>query len=305
MEAPENKSPCPDCPECGGLGFTMKDDMTQLECPRLFWRRVGQKLGTEIATAPGIADTPLHSRTDVQPVVDRTTKNLFLKGWWSDLLPHFKIAFLRKFFLVAKVEGFYFRIVTDERLKNVYLSNEAYAAKQKKKRDEGETYNSLGDLVGGSYDLVVIRLGFLGYKNVAMPGILKETLMLRQALNLPTWIVEEPESIFGQGHFSWSLEVDEYIRRRFEVIDLTQEKPDIVIEPRGVEGARPRVTKEKDDGMSVDEEEPTPSPPKRMPAARFISEERSDEKPKTSALDSVLVGDGGFKKRKKSGGGPV
>lgn len=295
----ENQSPCPNCPKCGGSGFTMKDDMTQAECENLFWRRVGAKLGAEIATAPPLAETPLFVPA-AEPPVDKTQRNVFLKGWWGDLLPHFKTTFIRKYHAVGRVEGFYFRIVTDERLKNVYLSNEAYAMKQRKKRDEGETFNSLSDLVGNFYHLVIIRLGFLGYKNVAMPGILKETLLLRQALNLPTWLVEEPESPFGPGHFSWSMDVDDYVKRRFEILDLTKTREGVELEYRGVEGASPIRS---EPGMSLDEDAPAAPAPKpatvRTPKSNF-------EAPATDFdHDPILTGSGnkGAFKYKKGGKG--
>jgi hypothetical protein len=82
----------------------------------------------------------------------------------------------------------------------------------------------LSDFIGNDYDLIVIRLGFLGYKNVAMSGALKESLLIRQAINKPTWIIEEPNNPFQQGHFSWSQDLSEYINYYFKVINLSEGK---------------------------------------------------------------------------------
>jgi len=275
----------------------MKDDTTQIECENLFWRRVGLKLGVEIATARPLSGTPLFD-SSVDPPVDRTQRNVFLHGHWDDLLAHLKCAFIRKYHMTGRVEAFSFQIVTDERLKNVYLSNEAYSTKQRKKRDEGETFNALSDLIGNFYQLVVIRLGFLGYKNVAMPGILKEALLLRQGMNLPVWLVEEPESPFGPGHFSWSLEVNEYVGRRFENLDLTQPR-DSSSQPqyRGVEGASPF---QNEPGMALDSEEILPSKPSPKPKSPPPSEAEAV----VFDNDPILMGNGkkNYKKGSRRGG---
>lgn len=252
--------PCPNCVKCGGRGYVMKDGdpFTQVECNNLFLRRVGMKLGVEIATAAPLEESPLYMWGG--KAKDKTQSNLFLKGDWVDLLPHIKCALLRKFYSCG-VEAFSFRVVTDERLKNVYLSNEAYTAKQRKKRDEGEVYNSLSDLIGNSHNLIIIRLGFLGYKNVAMPGILKETLMMRQAQGVPTWLVEDPDSPFVPGHFSWSLDVSDYITRYYETLDFTS----AVRTPKS-------DLPEEDEGLGLDPLETEVAPEPRVKAQAPVVE---------------------------------
>lgn len=296
MLAPENKSPCPDCKECKGLGYTLggTDGTTQKECRNVYYRRLGARLGVEIATAALLTESPLYvpSAEPGQPTADLTRKNLYLKGWWSDLTSHFKWALICKFGDVG-LEAFRFHIVTDERLKEVWLSKEAYTSKSRKSREESATFNNLSELIGDSYSLVIIRLGFLGHKNVAMPGILKEALMIRQAATLPTWIVEEPESPFGPGHLTYSPEVMDYINQRFEVVNLTKDRPERSIYLRGVEGAKPRV--EADTGMDVDDQEVDDTPLRRVVASPPASFEG----------DPLLGGGGSGKKRyspKKRGG---
>lgn len=277
---------CPNCVKCGGRGYIMKDGdpFTQIECNNLFLRRVGLKLGVEIATAATLADSPLY----VWGGKDKTQSNLFLKGDWVDLLPHLKCALLRKFYSCG-VEAFSFRVVTDERLKNVYLSNEAYTAKQRKKRDEGEVYNSLSDLIGNSHNLIIIRLGFLGYKNVAMPGILKETLMMRQAQGVPTWVVEDPDSLFVPGHFSWSLDVSDYLTRYYETLDFTS----------AVRTPRSGLPEEEDEGLGLDtpETKVAPEPKPRVKAqAPVVVEGVAD------FSSDLALGTGYVKKNYKKGG---
>lgn len=205
------------CPRCQGKGtLPTDDDMTVRQCICAYSRTLKAHLGSEIALAP-LIQSPLYQpgAPGEPPKVDRTTENLFLKGFWSDLLSHLKWG------LGCKGPFFRFRVVTDERLKVVYLGAESYAARAKGRRDEVQTYNSLADLVGPDVDLLILRLGFLGHKNVAMAGILKEALMIREAACKPTWLVEVPTSPFGPGHYSYSDEVGDYILNTFEVVDLT------------------------------------------------------------------------------------
>jgi len=209
----------PPCQKCGGSGKIQIDDSTVTQCICAFARAMKEHLGSEIALAPVVKSSPLFVAGQPDPKVDRTKDNLFLKGYWADLLPHFKAA------LIGKGLFFQFKIVTDEKLKTVFVGDESYKVRARSKRDDIETNNSLADLVGPDNALVIIRLGFLGYKNVAMPGILREALLLREALSKATWIVEDPDQgYFGPGHLAYSDEAAEVIDRIFTVVDLTNKK---------------------------------------------------------------------------------
>jgi hypothetical protein len=160
--------------------------------------------------------------------LDRTKENLFLKTFWIDLLPHLKWA------LVCKGPLFRYRIITDEKLKTVFVGAESYIQRPRNKRDDITTFNSLGDLLGADYDLVLIRLGFLGRPNKAIAGALKEALMLRESVLKPTWLIEEPLCCFGPGYFAYSADNAAYIERLYKVIDFTDPSrplPETELEP--------------------------------------------------------------------------
>ncbi len=154
--------------------------------------------------------------------------------------------------------AFQFRIITDARVKDIYVGDESYSKKAKKKRDDEDSFNSLRDLLEDP-DLVIIRLGFLGYSNKAMPGALKEACLTREALKKATWLVEDPEiAPFSQGHHAWSPEVEVYVHRTFAEIDLEGEavrpspKPSLEKAPSFVGG--PSLDPEED--MAAPREEP-------------------------------------------------
>jgi len=114
---------------------------------------------------------------------------------------------------------FRFLLITDERIKNVFVGNESAKVKPKEERDTTKSFNCLADLVC-DHDLVVVLLGFLGHKNVAMPGALKEALMLREVAQKATWIVDKMDYPFGIGHHSYSEDVSDYIFSHFQCLDI-------------------------------------------------------------------------------------
>lgn len=291
----------PICVRCRGSGVLPieGDDTTVQQCICSYSRALKAHLGAEIATAPLIDRSPLFvpGPPGEPPKIDRTRDNLFLKGYWRDLLSHLKWA------LGCKGPMFRYRLVTDEKLRNVYLGKEAYATQAKARRDEMVTFNALPDLVGPEIDLVIIRLGFLGYKNIAMPGILKEALMIREFACKPTWIVEVPTSIFGPGHFSFSEEVFEYITDHFETLNLVRKESARSDDtPHGFSGA----PLPDEDSVGLGSDAPVPVVPV-VPSKIAMPEERFTSPP---VQDTDLPGEGRNARRptkgkKKSSGEPV
>lgn len=223
------------CPTCGGVGYLYDEaSYTRIPCNCKVAEYMTKHLGTEIAKAPTIYSSPLYEFGDKSgdpPRVDRTRENLHIKCAWVDLLSHLKLC------LWPKGIFFNFRIVTDEKIKTVFVGAESYAQRAKSKRDDLVTYNSLNDLLGKEWDFVIIRLGHLGHKNAAAPGAVKEALMIRDVALKPTWIIEEPNSPFGYGNFTWSEDLQDYIDRNFKGIELKRENDDRIFDQRGYHGA--------------------------------------------------------------------
>jgi hypothetical protein len=224
----------PVCPTCNGSGYMYNDEtFTRIPCDCKIAEYMTTHLGTEIARAKSIYSSPLMELADVSgtpPKLDRTRENLHIKSTWIDLLPHLKLC------LWVKGIFFNFRVVTDEKIKTVFVGAESYNQRAKSKRDDMATMNSLNDLIGPEYDFVVVRLGFLGHKNVAAPGAVKEALMVRDVARKPTWIVEEPASPFGPGNYTYSDDLAEYIDRHYKTIAITGTSSRAV-EYRGFAGA--------------------------------------------------------------------
>jgi hypothetical protein len=214
-------------------------------------------------------------KRDDPPVVDRTSKNLIIQGNWYDIASHIKWA------LIAKGLKFFSKTVTDEKLKNVWLGNEKYNSRPKKNRDDDSTYNSLSDLIGENYHLLIIRLGHLGYKNIAMPGILKEALMLRQVARVPTWLIVEPGNPFVPGHFAYSDDVYSYLaHNKYEIIRIKETEAGR--RAALAESLSEQADEEGNLSMGVDNTPTVQSPPPAKP--------RSDPPPSVTGSSMDMAG---------------
>ncbi len=298
------------CAKCNGTQVIMIDDLTVEPCVCLRAKLFKQHLGAEIALAPTIVTSPLFQLgpEGQLPSVDRTTENLFIKGEWADILSHLKWA------LYCKGLKYRFRVVTDERIRTIFVGAEAYTARNKKQRDDMQTFNTLADLVGVEFELIVIRLGFLGHKNIAAAGAFKEALMLREVLCKPTWIVEVPSSIFGPGHLTYSDDVGDYIDNHFEVLTIKPSTSERSSRPVVAHGVAAPVATFVDDGEDVSLSATTPALVPFMPKPRIVAPTRPAYQPEPeperhytdrseSKGDSGLGAlEGGDRKRKYNGG---
>ena len=273
------------CEKCGGVGQIQVGPDDWVRCICSFVRTFKAKVGPDVASARTIESSPFYvpGEPGEPPKVDKTTSNVFIRGWWSDLLPHLKYTLIWKNF--AYNLQYFLQVTTDERLKAVYLGQEAYSSRSKKKRDEIETFNTLHDYVGPGYHLVIIQLGYLGYSNKAMAGILQESLLLRQANNLPTWILEKPDCLYDSSHFAYSPQVADFFNRYFEVIDLTNGDP-----------VAQRNELSSDEGISLDDGEDLEE------ALEFAARTSSPPVPPSPDLDKLISDVTGPSKKKKKGG---
>jgi hypothetical protein len=145
-------------------------------------------------------------------LINRTKENLFIRGvTLGGLLPH-----LRLVFACLPIR---YKIVDDSRLRDVFVGGESYTSKAKALRDQRESNNVIADLVGKDFDLVIIRLGVLGYKNIAAAGVLREALMVREGLAKATWLFEDSDPTIRWEH-SRDLDVESYIEKRFKNVNL-------------------------------------------------------------------------------------
>ena len=283
---------CPRCgrtpiPGCGGRGYFLIDETTVRPCRNLYIKQLTQHLGTEISISNHVTKSPLYEMGEQPgdpPKVDRTEENLVLRveSWYS-LLPHLKWT------LGCKGLDFRFKILTDLEVVTVKVGATSKDSQGKTRAESDEVFNHIGDLIE-DYDLLILKVGQMGYKNRAAAGALYELLLIRESQRRPVWVVIDGEKPWDTMNpdtqsygYSYSSEVQSYLNRWFDYITMPPADP----------GERLVASSEN----FIVEDEPTPEPKTRavtkttkpLPA---IPELNLDN------LDNVLPGENNSKKTK-------
>lgn len=284
---------CPKChlpmiEACAGRGYIRVDEGTTSPCPRILARQLRNHLGREIADVRYVPSPLFVLDKNRQVVEDATQKNLFIRTEWPGFLPHLQWVLAHKGIL------FVFRVVTDTKIKSVFVGDEQYKARPAHMREDTLTFNNLEDLVGSSVDLVIIKLGYLGYKNKAASGALLEALLVRDAHRKPTWVIDDSRSGYEWNH-SRSPEVEEYLSR-FDQIDIAPVASDRPEKDAGI------LVDEGDDEALLQDPEPVVVPVRNL--ARPRPEPRLEVPSSSEGLGDFLDGKKSVKKfGKKKGGG--
>jgi len=278
---------------------TIKDAEDRMRhCPNMARKlkiaNIRERLGI-LCKATSIKTSPLFTPSvkEGAPLVDLTTQNLFIRGVTKNgLHPHLKLALAGKMWTNPT---YAYKIVEDHRLKDVYLGGESFRNRTPTQRERNETTNIISDIVGEAFDLVIIILGTLGYKNIAAPGILKEALMVRESLGKATWLFESKDPAMPW-KFSKDSDIELYVER-FRPIQLESDddSSDWSYEANGisVDEHEPQQPDLNPAAHEVDEEPPPPSPRKpQRTASREIYRDEPPWKPSGGVVDD-LSGPGG------------
>lgn len=252
---------------CDGTGLVPTQNGRHQMCRNLHVQQLRRHLGPEIAGVRHV-QSPLLRLDGSTVVEDMTKSNLWLQIAWPDLVPHLKWVFGLKGLL------FNFKIVTDVKIKSVFVGAEAYRARATAEREDRESFNTLEDLVGKEVDLLLVKLGYLGHKNIAAAGAIKEALMVREVLGKPTWMIEDTRRDHAWVH-SRSEELEMYMAK-FQVLSA---------DDLGVARARAVPA-------------PPPTPRKALPVFDEVEAEEEAE-----IVETLQIDFGGAKKKKKGGWG--
>lgn len=247
-----------------------------------FW---ASYLGADIFNSQAVVShlySPVVDPETLEISGDRTEDNLFIKGLWSDLKQHLKFVLFSK---RKQFPNFTFEIIDDGLLVDVWLGRKAYNNHARQDRDSMVTYNSLRDLVSDP-SLVIIRLGAMTAPNRAAPKVLMEALSIRFQAGAPTWLVEDWKP-FGDGHMFYNEDVDDFIIRRFDIVDLGG---DVKAERE----ARQEGEQFENGGTVAFDTESEP-PPRVVPVSQYKERITTDRQPQQSKNAQ-------WKKHKKGGG---
>ncbi len=175
------------------------------------------RMTPEMLKVTHVTESPLYiprKKGEVGPSVNKSGDNLHIKGITRrGLLAHLK--------LIVMCQPLSYHLIDDAFLLEVYLGKQQYTSRPKELRETLRTYNSINDLIGSEFDLVVITVGIQSYKNVSSSSQLLEALKRRRDVyDRATWILEPPGSNW---HLSRDADVDQYLEDHFEMIELESE----------------------------------------------------------------------------------
>lgn len=213
MAKKKNEDRIKNCDACGGTGYlpvseedeefeSLKEmygtdmiaGMAKERCDCLLEVQFKQWVGGAIYNADEREESFL---------LDRLEDNLFIRASHQNFLSHWKHTLQQQEFT------FFWRLVTDSKIRDIFVGND-------------EKFHALSSLVHNP-ELLVIRMGVLSYKNVAMPGLILEALKIRQFEDKPTWVVNDPDNPFQKGHLAWSGELEYFLEQNFETVVLQDE----------------------------------------------------------------------------------
>ena len=109
-----------------------------------------------------------------------------------------------------------FRVVTDADMMVAWLATAALQGIDVRDADaRPEAMVSLAKLtlvdLMDPPELLIVRLGVKAARNSAMPEVLMESLTHRGHLGKPTWVWDQPDCRYGEGHLSYSHVVHQFI----------------------------------------------------------------------------------------------
>lgn len=208
-EAPKEEPPTEGvCQRCGGQGFIWQDSFNMEKCICSLEASLEQKLHDSIRGITTHISADKLAKSGVSLDAD-----LYLKVPWHKARVWLASAIRER----HRSRSFVHNVVSDSEILSAWLSPARRETFEGDERDGLFTQRvaTLEDLIRPP-ELLVIRLGILGYKNQAMSGILLESLMLRKEIERkPTWVVVDPDEPLVDGHRCWSSVLEKYLDNHF------------------------------------------------------------------------------------------
>lgn len=198
----------PDCKMCKGTGKVRvvvgeNEPPKQKVCDCTIASRLienAERGWTGVTKGEVVKSSPLSSLTET---------NVYITGdlnWLKAQVRHIAI---------RKPLTWRYKLITDKEIMASWLATASLAGVDIIDKEAFEITTaklSIEDLVQ-PYDLVIFRLGVKAARNTAMPEVLLEALALREHLELPTWVWDQPTRPLHDGHRCWSMAVELELRQ--------------------------------------------------------------------------------------------
>jgi hypothetical protein len=196
------------CPHCKNKGFIWVNHFDMEKCICSLQESLEQKLHP---TLRGI--TSHLSAKKLKKNGISIDSDLYLQSPWHKARIFLASAIKER----HRTKPFNHNVVADSEILNAWLSPARRESFEGDERDAqfAQQVATLDDLVRPP-DLLIVRLGILGYKNQAMAGILLESIMLRREVERkPTWVIIDPDEPLVEGHRCWSQALVKYLEANF------------------------------------------------------------------------------------------
>jgi hypothetical protein len=283
---------CPKCggtpiPGCDGRGYTFVGEDTVRPCLNILAKELKEHLlicggerGSVLANTRHVKESPLFlaGPPGEPPQVDRTNEDLYITASTEkEALSHLKLA------LGSKGRNFSFSIITDEKIRTVFVGDTHAKVRGSSLSSDPKVFNSLEDLVTDPA-LLILMVGHLKYKNKAAAGALLEALVLREHAGKMTWIVHVSTKTWDH---SYSEEVRKFLEANYGMIDLNSSETG---------PALPEVPASVDDDMTIEMHEPGESKPQQHQRHEWDDVEQGVNGPSKAESEDLMPLPGDAKK---------
>jgi len=186
----------PNCPICKGSGHQLKEmgvgPPGVVSCACLHKQKILNHLERGCVGLSRVYDI------DETPLVKYHNKNLWVTGSNRAFRQH-----LRKVALEVGL-SWDFKVVPDGDLPRAWLANmSTYEILDLEMSAMEPTASTFEDLIEPP-GLLIVQLGVRSLKMTPMPDAVRETLTRRDFLDKPTWITDQPQYRFQEGHICYS-----------------------------------------------------------------------------------------------------
>lgn len=199
------------CEKCGGTGYLplAEDDPEFIELVEMYGNPVIAQTTTQRCEClleqqfRSWVGKPIYEAEIVEesPLTELIDEDIFISASHREFLAHIRYVLERQPFT------FFWKAVSDAELRDIFVGND-------------EKVTAISNIVRNP-ELMIIRLGVLSYKNVAMPGLILEALRIRQMEGKPSWVVNPKDKPFNSGHLAWSGELEYFLGENFKEIAVS------------------------------------------------------------------------------------
>lgn len=169
-----------------------------------------------IALAPYLDDDYLQATLADGHLHEVRTENVLLTGSWDRIAPYIVNGLFNQLKgLISTAERWPVVVLTDQELLDLTFE-----------KDEDGSSRLKSVTAPECCELLILRLGFVGSKNLEAPNALAKALQYRQGVKA-TWVIIDPDVPFQEGRaWSWSALVDQYLRQ-WSTADFEEPVPDL------------------------------------------------------------------------------